>query len=811
MSIGFLLRSVRGRLLLLAIGVELVMLTLLVTNSLRLLHGAMTDQARWQVHQMMPVLNAALKAPLAQRDSATVQAVLDESRATEGIDYVVVVDRQGHVVGTSGWPIGKELPEPDRHIRLNIFSGLQKYEQTLAIEQSGQRLGALHMGLNLTKISQACRKLLFQGICIALMELVLSSVILALIGYWLMRHLSALAEASMQVASGNLAPTFLHEGRDEVGRLGKAFNVMSRAIADRVKELTQAKEAAESSEQAKSESEKQLILVLDGSNDGFWDWDIPTGRISVNRRWAEMLGYSVDEIQKHVSMWEHLVHPEDLPMVRQILEQHLAGTTPHYESEHRLLAKSGEWKWILDRGKVVEFACDGTPLRAAGTHTDISERKLSEEAVRKSEERVLLLLNSTAEAIFGVDLQGNCTFANPSCLRMLGYSEQNELLGRNMHDLIHHSYPDGKPLPVAECDLCRALYENRIRHWDELKLWRAEGSGFFAECWCHPQVMSGMVNGAVITFNDITERKQAQEELALKQSQLEELNLSLHEQTALLEDEIGERQQVQEQLAVKRKQLEKLNSELQQRVEEAVNELRQRDQMLISQGRQAAMGEMIGNIAHQWRQPLNSLSMLIANLQVARRKNELTEQYLHEYTATANRLIRKMSTTISDFRNFFSPDKEMVLFSAREQIQQAVSLVDAAFKSGNISISIDAEEDCVLNGYPNEYSQVLLNLLSNAKEAIQGAGTISGKIGVTLMKQKGIGVLTVWDNGGGIPEAINDKIFEPYFSTKSMGTGIGLYMSKMIIERNMNGIITASTRGGGAEFKVCIPLGEETE
>jgi len=275
-------------------------------------------------------------------------------------------------------------------------------------------------------------------------------------------------------------------------------------------------------------------------------------------------------------------------------------------------------------------------------------------------------------------------------------------------------------------------------------------------------------------------------------------------------NDITARKHTEAELEFKQTQLEELNRTLQQRIEEAIAELRQKDQVLISQGRQAAMGEMIGNIAHQWRQPLNALSMLVSNLQFAQMNNELTSEYLDESAATANRLIQKMSTTINDFRNFFNPDKEKVVFSAIQQIRNAVELVDAAFKNSNIGIAIAAETDCHLHGFPNEYSQVLLNLLNNARDAIMDTVSLPGQITISITEQGGMGVVTVRDNGGGIPEAILDKIFEPYFSTKSMGTGIGLYMSKMIIERNMHGRLAVHTVEGGTEFVIFTPLGEKT-
>lgn len=270
-------------------------------------------------------------------------------------------------------------------------------------------------------------------------------------------------------------------------------------------------------------------------------------------------------------------------------------------------------------------------------------------------------------------------------------------------------------------------------------------------------------------------------------------------------NDITARKQAEAELEAQRQQLEELNRSLQQRVDEAVAELRDKDLVLIRQGRLAAMGEMIGNIAHQWRQPLNALSMLISNLQFAQRDKQLTDEYMENNVAIANRLIQKMSTTINDFRNFFSPDKEMVPFSALQQVQSTISLVDAAFKNHNIVVTVEDDTDLQLLGYPNEYSQVLLNLLNNAKDAFVERKT-EGAITISLTANDDRGVVAVRDTGGGIAEEIRDKIFEPYFSTKPMGTGIGLYMSKMIIERNMHGSLTVQCSEGGSTFSIAVPL-----
>lgn len=237
------LHTVRGRLLVLAIAVEAIMLSLLVTNSLRLLTQHMGQQAQRQVEEIAPVLIAAIVAPLAQRDNATVQAILDESTLAGGIDYLAVTNKEGRPVAISGWPPGKALPPPDPRLDL-LGDGKQKprYDVVVPVAAYGQPLGSLHIGLDLAQIRTAHDQLFAQGIGIALAELLLSAGLMALLGYFLTRHLADLTRASEAVAAGNLTPPPVPEGRDELGRLGAAFNAMSRAIGERIRELTAARD-----------------------------------------------------------------------------------------------------------------------------------------------------------------------------------------------------------------------------------------------------------------------------------------------------------------------------------------------------------------------------------------------------------------------------------------------------------------------------------------------------------------------------------------------------------------------------------------
>ena len=252
-------RTILGRLLFIAVAVEFTMLTILVANSLRLLHGAMTTQARRQAEQMYPILKAALTAPMAQRDYATVQAVINESRSAGGVDYITIVDTAGHRVASNGWP--KEIPLPEQSVSFPLFvSGAQaRYDVVMPVSYLDQPLGSLHFGLNLSQIITARRSLLFQEASIAAVELVLSTVILFFLGYWITRHLATLTKASIQVASGEFPPPLVPEGDDDVGRLGLAFNTMSRTISDRVRDLHEQAELLKQEVEERRKAQEMLL------------------------------------------------------------------------------------------------------------------------------------------------------------------------------------------------------------------------------------------------------------------------------------------------------------------------------------------------------------------------------------------------------------------------------------------------------------------------------------------------------------------------------------------------------------------------
>lgn len=273
------------------------------------------------------------------------------------------------------------------------------------------------------------------------------------------------------------------------------------------------------------QTSEQLGLAIQGSQLGLWDWYVQTGETKFNERWAEIIGYSLKDLEPTtIQTWGELTHPDDLSRSNELIEKHFSGEIPYYECEARMRHKDGHWVWILDRGKVVERDQEGRPVRMAGTHTDISERKRAEEEIRENKEKLHLILDSTAEAIYGLDLNGNCTYCNAACVNLLRYSRPDELIGRNMHTLIHHTRKDGKPFPVEDCRIFQAFQRGEGTHVDDEVLWRADSTSFAAEYWSYPQYRDGAIVGAVVTFLDITQRRDIEERLHRKRAILDAIS-----------------------------------------------------------------------------------------------------------------------------------------------------------------------------------------------------------------------------------------------------------------------------------------------
>ncbi|NVJ53171.1 MAG: HAMP domain-containing histidine kinase [Campylobacteraceae bacterium] len=258
------------------------------------------------------------------------------------------------------------------------------------------------------------------------------------------------------------------------------------------------------------------------------------------------------------------------------------------------------------------------------------------------------------------------------------------------------------------------------------------------------------------------------------------------------------------------KQLKMLNEDLQKKVQEELLKRQNNEALLIQQSRSAALGEMISNIAHQWRQPLNAVSLIIQNLNFLYKSNQLNDEQMEKSVNKVIFLTSNMSQTIDDFRNFFKPEKIKHKFIVNNTIEKAIKIVDASFETLKIKIDLKVPNDkCEAYGFENEFSQVIVNILTNAKDSFVERNIEEPLINIELFKKDDVINLIIKDNAGGVEEKIFPKIFDPYFSTKENGTGIGLYMSKMIVENSMNGRLVAENIDNGLKFNICVPILKE--
>ena len=240
-----------------------------------------------------------------------------------------------------------------------------------------------------------------------------------------------------------------------------------------------------------------------------------------------------------------------------------------------------------------------------------------------------------------------------------------------------------------------------------------------------------------------------------------------------------------------------------------VTEAKKQEAMMSHSSRAAALGEMVGNIAHQWRQPLATVSAIMTELEFYQELGELTDEIQAEAFGRISSSISYLSNTIDDFRSFFHGDKTVAMIPLHETISLAISIVEHSFEKLGIALIVQDESmnsNVAIN--VNEFSQVLINILNNARDVFSDRGTNNPTVKIILGAEKENNFIKIQDNAGGIGSDIITKIFDPYFTTKhqSQGTGLGLHMSSTIIKNHFNGTLSVSNVAEGAEFLILLPI-----
>ncbi|HJV64446.1 MAG TPA: PAS domain S-box protein [Geomonas sp.] len=365
---------------------------------------------------------------------------------------------------------------------------------------------------------------------------------------------------------------------------------------------------------------------------------------------------------------------------------------------------------------------------------------------------------------------------NDSWLNIFGYRRE-EVIGRRSIDF--DFWGEG------ERELVMDLFRNqRQLHNVELVLRRRSGERVVLLSSAELLNLPGEMLG-VWSHVDITDRKRAEEELSRTRDELES---GLAELTRELE------------VTYRTLQLE-----LQERVGD-LEKLTSKDQLIMRQSRFAAMGEMLGNIAHQWRQPLNILGLILQTLSLSGERGEVDQGRLKVDIEKSMRLIYHMSRTIDDFNSFLRPDKESSCFSLNEAVAAALSLFETTLNVIGVDLQVKERGVMMVEGHRNEFIQVIMNLLANAGDVFRERGTREPRLVIELARQDGRSVITIADNAGGIAGDDLERIFDCYFTTKGpdRGTGIGLFMSRDIIENHMKGLLTVRNTAEGAEFRIEI-------
>ena len=520
----------------------------------------------------------------------------------------------------------------------------------------------------------------------------------------------------------------------------------------------------------RKEYENLFHSLFDNAREGIWVMDSDGKTLRMNERMGDLLGVDPLSVTGNF-IFDSFKNKED----RELFQDKEKNNSEGFHCEIILCKESGEEiPCLFNTAPLRDFA--GKRIGSFAFVVDLTERKKIELALMGSEEKFRKMFASHSAMMLLINPleKGIIVDANSAASKFYGYPVETL---KKMKALDLNTLPENR----LKIEMQRAAEAKRNIFFFKHRL--ADGSIRDVEVHSSPVELQG--NTLLFSIvHDVTERMKFENELREK-----------------------------------REELEFLNKNLEGKVTEEIEKRRSNEQILIQQSKLAAMGEMIGAIAHQWRQPLNALGLLIQDVQDAYDFDELNDAYIADMVRKSMTQVNFMSKTIDDFRNFFRKDKEKQDFYIYKSIEDVLALIASQLESHMILIKFECDEELkelTINGYKNEFKQVILNLIANAKDALVEhveAGFRSkyehGIINLHMEKLDGKLLVTVQDDAAGIPEDILERIFEPYYTTKEegKGTGIGLYMSRTIIETNMGGkLCVENVEGGGAKFSVEVNL-----
>lgn len=428
---------------------------------------------------------------------------------------------------------------------------------------------------------------------------------------------------------------------------------------------------------------------------------------------------------------------------------------------------------------------------------NIMAQRISEtqSSLQKSQSRIRMLLDSTGEAIYGIDLDGNCTFVNPACIRVLGYESEDELLDKNIHDLIHYQHEDGTPYPIDQCHVSRSVkFGEEIRVYDEV-FWKKDGSCFPIEYCSYPIKSDGEIIGSVVTFNDITERKRAEDEIRRFS---EELEFRVELRTA---------------------ELQVSNHALQ----DSLEKLNETQEQLIQSEKMAALGSLVAGVAHEINTPIGIGVTAASHLGDKAKKfaklyedgiltREDFESFLGAIDDATSLILTNLLRAADLIRSFKQvavdqTSSEARVFNLKNYLNEVLMSLKPEWKKTRHTVNIDCPDGLELYSYPGAFSQILTNLVMNS--LIHGFEDIyNGEINLTVTHNPDEVQLTYHDNGKGIAAENLKRVFEPFYTTKrnQNGSGLGMHIVYNLITQTLGGQVSCESQpGSGTTFEIRIP------
>jgi PAS domain S-box-containing protein len=414
-SAPFLGFSFRTKLIIGVLVLDIVVIAVMTALSLHNIDQIIEEQVTLRTEQARALLDAALVTPVIQRDTATIAKVMRQARTERGIEYLVLRDSLGQVLGA-------ETPHrlgAHAHDGASANGSPDTVSASLPITLGNRRLGTLDFGISMASARRARDRMMAQVIKAAVFCTAASVALVIVLATWMTRDLSELTEASRRLASGILGARARIGSRDELGQLARSFNQMAVALEQRIRELR--------------ESAARLDLIMRGTAHGAWDWNLATGKTFHSPRFRELLGYDDAGAFQREFFFAEWLHPADRERVLTSLERHLNRREP-FDEEFRLRRRDGSHRWFRGRGQAL-WDAQGNPYRLAGSISDITDRKLAQETLRQEKEFSDALIRGQPGIFYLYDQRGQMLRWNANFERVTGWSAA-EIAGMKAYDFI---------------------------------------------------------------------------------------------------------------------------------------------------------------------------------------------------------------------------------------------------------------------------------------------------------------------------------------------------------------------------------------